>query len=199
MHATPRLANVLTFASEEEDVQSVKDRTSTEPKGPPPRVVLLHDHQSDAASWAEVIELLRREETVVDTAAQSHSSPADDAAGARLAIELRPGPVVLVGHSRAAAILSDLADHPKVAALVFVAGLDHAGGERRKPCWYAVSSDDRVIPAASQRLLARRMNAVTMELECGSLPMVTHPRAIADLILAACRTTWTTDDYSEPS
>jgi hypothetical protein len=36
-----------------------------------------------------------------------------------------------------------------------------------------------------ERFLAKRMNATTVELEAGHLSLVSHPREIADLILAA--------------
>jgi hypothetical protein len=36
-----------------------------------------------------------------------------------------------------------------------------------------------------ERFLAKRMNATTVELEAGHLSLVSHPKEIADLILAA--------------
>ncbi|HEY2628277.1 MAG TPA: alpha/beta hydrolase [Usitatibacter sp.] len=54
-----------------------------------------------------------------------------------------------------------------------------------KPTFYAVSKDDQTISPDLERFLARRMNATTVELDAGHLSMVSHPREIADLILAA--------------
>ena len=56
---------------------------------------------------------------------------------------------------------------------------------RSKPSWYAVSKDDQTIAPDLERFLAKRMNATTVELEAGHLSLVSHPRAIANLILAA--------------
>jgi pimeloyl-ACP methyl ester carboxylesterase len=54
-----------------------------------------------------------------------------------------------------------------------------------KPSWYAVSKLDQTINPDLERFLAKRMNATTIELAAGHLSLVSHPREIADLILAA--------------
>jgi pimeloyl-ACP methyl ester carboxylesterase len=56
---------------------------------------------------------------------------------------------------------------------------------RSRPSWYAVSKLDQTINPDLERFLAKRMNATTVELEAGHLSLVSHPREIADLILAA--------------
>jgi pimeloyl-ACP methyl ester carboxylesterase len=62
-----------------------------------------------------------------------------------------------------------------------------AAAWRSKPAWYAVSKLDETISPDLERFLARRMNATTVEVEAGHLSLVSHPREIADLILAAAR------------
>src|SRR6266404_252345 len=54
-----------------------------------------------------------------------------------------------------------------------------------KPSWYAVSKLDQTINPDLERFLAKRMKATTVELNAGHLSLVSHPREIADLILAA--------------
>ncbi len=54
-----------------------------------------------------------------------------------------------------------------------------------KPSWYAVSKLDQTINPDLERFLAKRMNATTVELEAGHLSLVSHPKEVADLILAA--------------
>jgi pimeloyl-ACP methyl ester carboxylesterase len=56
---------------------------------------------------------------------------------------------------------------------------------RSKPNFYAVSKNDGTIAPEFERFLAERMKATTIELAAGHLSMVSHPREIADLILAA--------------
>ena len=54
-----------------------------------------------------------------------------------------------------------------------------------KPSWYAVSKLDQTISPDLERFLAARMKATTVEIEAGHLSLISHPREIADLILAA--------------
>jgi pimeloyl-ACP methyl ester carboxylesterase len=54
-----------------------------------------------------------------------------------------------------------------------------------KPSWYAVSKLDQTINPDLERFLAKRMNATTVELNAGHLSLISHPKEIADLILAA--------------
>jgi pimeloyl-ACP methyl ester carboxylesterase len=54
-----------------------------------------------------------------------------------------------------------------------------------KPSFYAVSKDDQTISPDLERFLAARMKAKTIEVDAGHLSLVSHPREIADLILAA--------------
>ena len=54
-----------------------------------------------------------------------------------------------------------------------------------EPTFYQVSTEDRTINPELERFLAKRMKATTIELASGHLSLVSHPREIADLILAA--------------
>jgi pimeloyl-ACP methyl ester carboxylesterase len=70
------------------------------------------------------------------------------------------------------------------AASIF-GGRTSAAAWRSKPSWYAVSKLDQTINPDLERFLAKRMNATTVELEAGHLSLVSRPREVADLILAA--------------
>jgi pimeloyl-ACP methyl ester carboxylesterase len=70
------------------------------------------------------------------------------------------------------------------AASIF-AGRTTAAAWHSKPSWYAVSKDDQTINPDFERFLAKRMNATTIELDAGHLSLVSHPKEVADLILAA--------------
>src|ERR1700688_46071 len=84
---------------------------------------------------------------------------------------------------------------PKMAKILYAVQWPTAAslfGERTtaaawhsKPSWYAVSKLDQTINPALERFLAKRMNATTVELDAGHLSLVSHPKQIADLILAA--------------
>ncbi|GAA3207517.1 alpha/beta fold hydrolase [Dactylosporangium siamense] len=61
---------------------------------------------------------------------------------------------------------------------------------RSIPSWYAVSGADQAIPPASQRAMAKRAGAHTVEVPRGSHAyFVTHPDVVVDLVRAATRAT----------
>jgi pimeloyl-ACP methyl ester carboxylesterase len=64
-------------------------------------------------------------------------------------------------------------------------GRTTGAGWHTKPTWYAVSTQDQTISPDLERFLANRMQAKTVELNAGHLSLVSHPKDIADLILAA--------------
>ena len=76
------------------------------------------------------------------------------------------------------------AEQEPTAASLF-GGRTTVAAWRSKPSWYAVSKLDQTISPELERFLAARMKATTVELEAGHLSLVSHPREIADLILAA--------------
>ena len=56
---------------------------------------------------------------------------------------------------------------------------------RSKPSWYAVSKLDQTTSPDLERFLADRVKATTVELESSHLSLVSHPKEITELILAA--------------
>jgi pimeloyl-ACP methyl ester carboxylesterase len=54
-----------------------------------------------------------------------------------------------------------------------------------KPTWYAVSTEDRTINPDLERFMAKRMGAHTIELKSSHLSLLSHPAAVANLILEA--------------
>ena len=71
------------------------------------------------------------------------------------------------------------------AAATLFTGRTTAAAWHTKPSWYAVSRLDQTINPDLERFLAKRMNATTVELDAGHLSLVSHPKEVADLILAA--------------
>ena len=66
-----------------------------------------------------------------------------------------------------------------------LAGRTTQAAWRSKPSFYAVSTEDRTINPDLERFMAKRMNATTIELNSSHLSMISHPDAVADLILRA--------------
>jgi pimeloyl-ACP methyl ester carboxylesterase len=96
-----------------------------------------------------------------------------------------------------AAFLNDFANGvaPATARLLYAAQASNAAtltsektsvaAWHSKPSWYAVSTQDRTINPDLERFLAQRMTATTIEVDSGHLSLVSHPKEIAALILAA--------------
>ena len=70
-------------------------------------------------------------------------------------------------------------------------GLDALNGTvtdaswRRKPSWYLVATDDRMIPPPAQRMMAERAGATTTEAPGSHSIYVSEPHAVAELIAQA--------------
>lgn len=91
-------------------------------------VVLGHGAWADGSSWGKVIGPLHAAGTKVVAAPLPLTSLADDIAAVERVLERLDGPVVLVGHAYAGAVIAETHD-PKVAALVYIAGLAPDEGE----------------------------------------------------------------------
>lgn len=80
------------------------------------------------------------------------------------------GPVILVGHSYGGAVITEAGNDPKVVGLV-----------------YLLTTDDRMIPAAAQRLMAKRAGATVVEVKGSHAIFVSQPHAVASLIEKAAK------------
>jgi pimeloyl-ACP methyl ester carboxylesterase len=56
------------------------------------------------------------------------------------------------------------------------------------PSWYMVASHDRAIPPATERFMAKRMKATTVEVDSSHVAMISHPAAVTKLVLRAAAT-----------
>jgi pimeloyl-ACP methyl ester carboxylesterase len=57
------------------------------------------------------------------------------------------------------------------------------------PSWYLVAGKDKAIPPEAERAMARRAHATTVEIRSSHAVMVSHPKAVTALVLAAVRGT----------
>src|SRR6202040_661899 len=92
-------------------------------------VVLGHGAWADGSSWAEVIPLLQAPGLNVPAGQNPLASLADSDAATRRALALQNGPTVLVAHSWAGTVISDVGIDPKVTALVYIAARAPDAGE----------------------------------------------------------------------
>jgi pimeloyl-ACP methyl ester carboxylesterase len=98
-------------------------------------VVLVHGAWADGSSWAEVIAPLSAEGLEVVAAPLPLTTFADDVAALDRTLERVSGPVVLVGHAYAGAVIAATRDE-KVKALVYVAALAPDEGETVAEVFY---------------------------------------------------------------
>ncbi|HVJ53948.1 MAG TPA: alpha/beta hydrolase [Aliidongia sp.] len=91
-------------------------------------VVLVHGAWADGSSWAKIIKPLAADGIEVLAAPLPLTSFADDVAALDRTLERAAGPVVLVGHAYAGAVIAATRSE-KVRALVYVAALAPDEGE----------------------------------------------------------------------
>ena len=92
-------------------------------------VVLVHGGFVDGSGWEGVYKILRNENYKVSIVQNPTTSLADDVAFTKRVIENQNGPVVLVGHSYGGAVITEAGNHPRVAALVYIAAFALDQGE----------------------------------------------------------------------
>jgi pimeloyl-ACP methyl ester carboxylesterase len=98
-------------------------------------VVLVHGAWADGSSWAPVIELLQSKGLKVLAAPIPLTSLSDDTAALERALERTEGPVVLVAHAYAGAVIG-ASMNDRVRSLVFIAALAPDEGETVADVFY---------------------------------------------------------------
>jgi len=96
---------------------------------PQKTVVLVHGAWADGSSWAKVIPLLQAKGLHVIAVQNPLTSLADDAAAVQRVLDSQTGPVILVGHSWAGMVITQVGTDPKVSALVYVSAFAPDVGE----------------------------------------------------------------------
>jgi pimeloyl-ACP methyl ester carboxylesterase len=101
-------------------------------------VVLVHGAWADGSCWSNVILPLRNQGFQVTAAPISLTSLSDDAAALRRVIERATGPVILVGHAYAGAVIAAAQDD-RVKSLVYIAALAPDEGETVADVFYRIA------------------------------------------------------------
>src|SRR5512134_2772946 len=94
-----------------------------------PTVMIVHGAWVDATDWREVIALLQVEGLTVIAVQTPLSSLRDDVDTVTRAIRHQSNPIVLVGHGYGGTVITQAGNHPRVAALVYVAAFAPDAGE----------------------------------------------------------------------
>jgi pimeloyl-ACP methyl ester carboxylesterase len=98
-------------------------------------VVLVHGAWADGSSWANVIKALDADGVTAVAAPMPLTSLGDDVAALNRTLDRVDGPIVLVGHAYAGAVIAE-ARSPHVKALVYVAALAPDEGETVADVFY---------------------------------------------------------------
>ena len=98
-------------------------------------VVMVHGAWADGFSWSKVIASLRLNSIKAVSAPLPLTSLTDDVAALNRTLERVDGPVVLVGHAYAGAVIGATRDE-QVQALVYVAALAPAEGQTVADVFY---------------------------------------------------------------
>jgi pimeloyl-ACP methyl ester carboxylesterase len=98
-------------------------------------VVMVHGAWADGSCWSNVILPLRRQGLRVTTAPIPLTSLTEDAESLRRVIERTAGPVILVGHAYAGAVIAAAHDD-RVKSLVYIAALAPDEGETVADVFY---------------------------------------------------------------
>jgi pimeloyl-ACP methyl ester carboxylesterase len=94
-----------------------------------PTVVLVHGGFVDGSGWEDVYTILKKDGYSASIVQNPTISLADDVAATRRIIDAQNGPVILVGHSYGGVVVTEAGNHPKVAALVYIAAFAPDTGE----------------------------------------------------------------------
>ncbi|GAA2576406.1 alpha/beta hydrolase [Dactylosporangium fulvum] len=92
-------------------------------------VVLVHGGFVDGSGWQPVYDRLTRDGYRVSVVQNPTLSLDGDVEATRLVLDRQDGPAILVGHSYGGAVISEAGNHPRVAALVYIAAFAPDKGE----------------------------------------------------------------------
>jgi pimeloyl-ACP methyl ester carboxylesterase len=98
-------------------------------------VVLAHGAWADGSSWARVITALKSDAVKVSAAPLPLTSLPDDVAALNRSLDRTKGPIVVVGHAYAGAVIA-LARPDRLKALVYVTALAPDEGEKVADVFY---------------------------------------------------------------
>ncbi|UFH31424.1 alpha/beta hydrolase [Chryseobacterium sp. C-71] len=92
-------------------------------------VVLVHGAFVDGSGYRGVYDILSKKGYNVTVVQNPLSSLQDDVDATKAALDRQDGPAILVGHSYGGSVITEAGDHPKVAALVYLAAFQLDAGE----------------------------------------------------------------------
>src|SRR5580698_8099389 len=114
-------------------------------------IVIVHGALVDASGWRAVHEILVKDGFHVTIVQEPLTSLADDVEATKRIIDQQTEPVVLVGHSYAGAVITEVGTDPKVSSLVYVAALQPDAGEAGGQLMQKFAAPNDAMRAATNR------------------------------------------------
>ncbi|HEX5325757.1 MAG TPA: alpha/beta hydrolase [Acetobacteraceae bacterium] len=142
-------------------------------------VVLAHGAWADGSSWSKIIASLRAEGIKAIAAPLPLTSLPDDVAALDRTLERVAGPVVLVGHAYAGAVIGATSS-PGVSALVYVAALAPDEGETVADVFYRAAP-----PPTAPSLAADGHGLIWLPADAFPVAFAQHASAEEQALLAA--------------
>src|SRR5215213_2451419 len=144
----PPLANLVGLTSP--TFWGKEGAMSADPQdGSQPTVVLVHGGFVDGSGWQGVYNQLK-DDYSVRIVQEPNLSHEGDVAATKMIIDAQSEPVVLVGHSYGGAVITEVGNHPNVAALVYIAGWVPDAGESQENLIARIPSG---VPSAGDLIL----------------------------------------------
>jgi pimeloyl-ACP methyl ester carboxylesterase len=81
-----------------------------------------------------------------------------------------------------------MADSQLPWGIAAVGGAVRVPAWKSRPSWWLIATEDRMIPAAAQRLMAKRAGATVVEVKGSHAVYVSQPQAVADVVGQAAKT-----------
>jgi pimeloyl-ACP methyl ester carboxylesterase len=92
-------------------------------------VVLVHGAFADGSGYKALYTVLTKKGYHVTVVQNPLTSLEDDVAATKVVLDKQDGPAILVGHSWGGSVITEAGNHPKVAALVYIAAFQPDNGE----------------------------------------------------------------------
>ncbi len=92
-------------------------------------VVLVHGAFADGSGFKALYNVLTAKGFTVTVVQNPLTSLEDDVKAVHVALDKLDGPAILAGHSWGGAVITEAGNHPKAAALVYIAAFQPAKGE----------------------------------------------------------------------
>src|ERR1700735_3602501 len=144
-------------------------------------VVLVHGAFADGSGWKRVADILKNDGYKVSVVQHPETSYADDQKYTKAAIDAMDGPVVLGGHSYGGSVITEAGNHPKVAALVYIAAFALDEGESCASIESAVPQATKECKADSNGIWWIVQENFAADFAADVPPAVSHFMAIAQV------------------